>query len=348
MRLVSSLFGLFVGGLALACSSQNVTVVDGDGGSAGAAGAAAGGSGGTGATGGSAGAGGGSGGAGGSSGSGASAGAAGTGGAAGAGGCDCMPKLTTGWVPAAIAPAQGAACPAAYDGATYEGGEAAKDTGCACSCGALTGATCEAVLDLWNDTVDCTGLGPTETSFTSQCYSGTLKKGAKVRGKATKPGSCAPSAKLNAAAFDKPWTVCTVSALSDCATGTCSPSSPAPFQNQCIVSSTEKVCPSGYKKAFDLYTKLDDKRACGSGCGCATPNTTCTGVKANLCATNGSCPTNCNTTITPGVCTNVDGKAIQRIADGTPSGSCNPTGSAAVTGAVDVDPASQLLVCCVN
>ncbi len=334
--------------LSLGCSSQSTKVI-GSGGQAGAGagGTQSGGSGG--ATGGSAGTG-----AGGSAGSGTggaagtgTGGAAGGGGAAGATGCDCMPSADSSWIPAAIAKGAGVACPAGYDGTTFEGGATPKDTGCACSCGAVTGATCAAVLEIWNNQTNCTGLGPTETPFTNECYSGTLKKSAKLQNKVTTPGSCSPSAKLNPPAFENPWTVCSVSSLTNCATGVCSPAAGTPFQNQCIISTGPKACPSGYTKAFEFYTQLDDKRSCGAGCTCAPPKTTCSGAQANRCDTNGSCPTSCPTPIPVNTCTNVDGKAIRRLADGTPSGSCNATGSAAVNGSVSVTGAPQI-VCCLG
>ncbi len=303
--------------LLFACSSSSVHSVPGSGGAAGQAGSSAG-------SGGQAG-----GSAGQTGGNGGTAGTAPACTGCGASSCECIPSAPDPWIPIAISSDLSASCPEGY-GTPLTGGLGAKDDGCSCSCGALTGAACHAVLEYWSQQASppsCPTTGIAEKDLTadqSHCDSNSLHTSGRIKSVVSAPGTCTPQAAPAPAVFDNARKICQLASKAACSGGDiCVPTAPAPFSGACIMygtPGTDASCPGDYQTKIEFFSKLADTRACSAtGCTCS-PQTTCAGAMAHRCANNSQCNlSSCSDLAMPeGQCVDIKGKAVKLDSSGAP------------------------------
>lgn len=233
----------------------------------------------------------------------------------------------------------------------------------ACSCGALSGATCGNQPVFCSTDGSCSvGTDFTANLVTGACYSPSSHRNANVRcwvgtTPVTALGSCTPSG--GSVVPTDPWAelidVCSGTgaglAGGGCgANGACIPKSSDDYvaEGVCVrQAGTAANCPAGWGTPKHVFAGGTDNRGC-SACAC-TPSTTCTGGQvcsedANDCGGGGGCqPINDNSG-----CTNHDGYSegtwsIHRTAWPSPSGSCAFTGGVP-NGQIDTSGATTY--CC--
>ncbi len=232
----------------------------------------------------------------------------------------------------------------------------------ACSCGALTGTTCNAPgLACFPGSAGC-NFG--QQNWTNNFQNGNCAKpdiGASIQlscrltsmTSVAEPGSCMPS--VSDFPNKETWLgwaqACAIKTSGGgCATGSVCAPKPAGTQSLCIRQDGKNACPANWQQV-DTYASATDDRACAD-CSCA-PSATCTGgfyrvFDLDACAAGGSDPP---IDVDSNTCRNVSALLDAQINSSwsvqrnlpTPSGNCAAQGGEA-TGSVQ--PQGQVTFCC--
>lgn len=248
----------------------------------------------------------------------------------------CLPPAPSGWIgPSATfegsEAAKPAACPAPYTQLVAEAhqGVAAGPAACACGAQSLTGAKCEADIEL-HSTIDCNTAvpllagtvssdGPCLTITNSNGLTDHMIVGTPIL---TTRGTCSypnPTKTLPAKTFENVKVACGLpqnaacEGRSDCVA---SPVPSAPFTRLCIHKDGDEPCPSqDYANRVLAFKAVSDTRDC-AGC-TGTPSGGACGGSYGFTSPAGACATTAPTTdailtcrTNPGVGANVNGRAL--------------------------------------
>lgn len=266
----------------------------------------------------------------------------------------CAPPVPMGWsglVTLYNGAGPAPACPGAYPTLAFDlnGGLNAPPAMCGCTCGAVSGATCNASYSVYTNS-NCGTLCNTFT--VSSCVStSSCNNGNSVRATATASGgSCTPNPtkSVPGVTWSSVGRGCGgATPTAGCMNGAqCVPTPTGSFSRVCVTKAGDETCPSDYPLKNSLYSGVSDSRDC-STCTCGSPtNVTCSGGVAGIYDAP-SCSGSSTTVPVDGACHSASGittiSAKFTTAPAPSGGSCAPSGGNATGQAAGT---GRLTVCC--
>lgn len=217
----------------------------------------------------------------------------------------------------------------------------------ACSCGAVTGASCSVPnYTVWFDS----GCGSQPNSF-SLSQNGSCKNtnggyGATVGTSTPSGGDCVSGGggiTKDPIVWENGALLCDGGAVATCPGGVCTPKPEAPFgESVCVYKDGEEPgCPLAYPNRTVVYRGETDTRQCSAcGCGGAT-GVSCDAVVMGY--SNSTCSGAGSFALTSDSCNTQEYWSSAKFVNAPQGGSCPPTGGAA---SGSVAPTLPLTVCC--